>query len=346
MDYSYQLLFFFSALGSFNGLLLGIYFLIFAQPRNLSNKFLGLLILMLSIRVGKSVFFYFNPDLSFHYLQFGLTACFFIGPFLYFYVKQLTQPQSNIAKEWKYHMMILLPIAIGFGFMYPFETNVSLWRPSVLNCIYYVWFAYILLSIYVSKDSFKRLFTRIKSLDKLDVWVVSLIFGNLILVTIYYEFDITYYISGALSFSFLFYLSWAFLFFNRENRVHYISEQKKYGDLKIIEDEAEKIGRKLSALMENEKVFKKSGLKLPELSAKIQTSPHRLSQYLNENLEKSFSQYINEYRIEEAKRMILENELLTLEGIGYEVGFSSRSTFYSSFKKYEGTTPSKFKKTS
>ena len=344
MEFSGNLLFFFSALGAFNGLLLGFYFLLFAKPKDLTNRFLGLLILMLSIRVGKSVFFYFKPDLAFDYLQLGLTACFFIGPFLYFYIKRLTQPQSNIDKEWKYHLLILIPFAIWFGYTYPFEEYVDFWRPGVIQNIYHVWIGYILLSIYTARDSFKKILNRSSKWNQLDTWVTTLILGNLLLVSIYYTMHFTFYISGALSFSFLIYLSWAYLYFNRENRVLYISEQKKYGDQKIKKPEVLKMKSTLEKLMEEEKIYNEAGLKLPDVAQKIKTNPHKLSQFLNEHLNKSFTQFINEYRVSEAKALILSNDHLTLEGIGYEVGFSSRSTFYASFKKYTGVTPATYRK--
>ena len=63
MNVSDEMLFFFSALGSFNGLVLGFYFLFFAKPYHISSRFLGALLLMISIRTGKSVIFHFNPDL-------------------------------------------------------------------------------------------------------------------------------------------------------------------------------------------------------------------------------------------------------------------------------------------
>ena len=116
MEFSRELLFFFSALGAFNGIVLSLYFILFAKPKQISNKFLGIFLLMLSIRIGKSVFYYFNPNLSLHFLQFGLTACFFIGPFLYFYIKSVVQPNSNIYKEWKYHFILLLCISLIVGF--------------------------------------------------------------------------------------------------------------------------------------------------------------------------------------------------------------------------------------
>jgi AraC-like DNA-binding protein len=60
----------------------------------------------------------------------------------------------------------------------------------------------------------------------------------------------------------------------------------------------------------------------------------------------TFHDLINTHRIEEAKKMILDPELNeTIEGIAYLVGFNSKSTFHSAFKKFTGLTPSQFKET-
>ena len=348
MEFSTQLLFFFSALGAFNGLIFGAYFLFFAHPRDLKNRFLGMLILMLSIRVGKSVFFYFNEDLAIAYLQFGLTACFFIGPFLYFYIKTMARPKSQIQVEWKYHLLVLIPIALIVGFTYPFETNIELWRcrNGIISWIYYSWMAYIVLSMYTMRDSLAKIFNSSLKLNAMDIWLIGMIVGNIVLVTMYKTMQFTYYISGALSFSFILYLSWAYLYFNRNNRILFISEQKKYGDKSIEDAEAKEFEEKLLRLMVEEELFKDSRLKLPKVAKELNTSPHRLSQYLNDNLNKSFNQYINEYRIGAAKELIKGNDQFTLEAIGYEVGFNSRSTFYTAFKKSTGVTPAVFKKNS
>ena len=60
MNLDNKLIFFFSALGAFNSVVLSIYFLLFSKPINKSNYFLGGLLVVLSIRVWKSLFFYFN----------------------------------------------------------------------------------------------------------------------------------------------------------------------------------------------------------------------------------------------------------------------------------------------
>ena len=64
---------------------------------------------------------------------------------------------------------------------------------------------------------------------------------------------------------------------------------------------------------------------------------------LNDNLKKNFSTFINEFRIDCAKRKIIATSNITLEEIGYECGFNSKSTFYTTFKKLVGKTPAQFK---
>lgn len=96
------------------------------------------------------------------------------------------------------------------------------------------------------------------------------------------------------------------------------------------------------AIIEKE-LYKDPNLKLNDLAKVVNISVHQLSQLLNDNLGKGFSTYINEYRINEACRLISGNDHLTLEAIGYEVGYNSKSTFYAAFRKIKDTTPALYK---
>ncbi|RTZ81689.1 MAG: AraC family transcriptional regulator, partial [SAR324 cluster bacterium] len=69
-----------------------------------------------------------------------------------------------------------------------------------------------------------------------------------------------------------------------------------------------------------------------------------ISQTINEKFNKNYSSFINEYRIKEAQKLLLKDTNLTYEGIGFEVGFKSKSAFNSAFKTYTGVTPSIFVK--
>jgi len=95
--------------------------------------------------------------------------------------------------------------------------------------------------------------------------------------------------------------------------------------------------------MKEEKPYKKYNLSIDELSQISDIPPRYLSQIINELLNKNFFDFVNNYRIEDAKEQ-LKNDKKRVSEIMYDIGFSSRSSFNNSFKKYVGTTPSQFRK--
>ncbi len=127
MGFGDKVLFFFSALGAFNGLILGIYFIFFTSRKHLSDYFLGALLLVLSIRIGKSVAYFFDYNLPKIYLQIGLTACFFIGPFLYFFIKSEINQIKNLPKSWIWQLVFWFFIIVLVGAIYPYASFPPLW---------------------------------------------------------------------------------------------------------------------------------------------------------------------------------------------------------------------------
>ena len=102
----------------------------------------------------------------------------------------------------------------------------------------------------------------------------------------------------------------------------------------------------LSLFMIKNKPYLNPSLTLRHLAEEIQMNTRDLSVLINQSLNKHFFDFINEYRIEEAKN-ILKNpskkEFTVLE-ILYEVGFNSKSSFNTAFKKHTGLTPTQFRK--
>jgi len=342
MIFNNQLLFFFSALGAFNGLLLSFYFLFFAKPKHISNRFLGAFLLMLSIRVGKSVAFYFNPDLSFVYLQFGLSVCFFIGPFLYFYIKSVIQPQSNIHETWINHLLILFPIILIVGYLFPFSNYIELWRPYFIYTIYTLWLTYTIMSGLLLKKYRQKLLDTDKRLKGIGIWMLTIYIGNTIILVAYLSFNYINYIVGALSFSFLFYLLILIIVFSKKKKPYLFMDVQKYLDKKISDIDANAIVSQLKTLLSDKKPYKNPNLKMSDIAKQLKIPIHQLSQLLNDNIGKNFPSIINEYRVLDAKEMLLQNDKYTLEAIGYECGFKSKSAFYTAFKKHVGTTPAKY----
>lgn len=104
--------------------------------------------------------------------------------------------------------------------------------------------------------------------------------------------------------------------------------------------------RTLEALMEKEKPYLEHNLTLDSLSEKSGMAPRLLSTVINRHYGYNFFEFVNHYRINEAKRMLLAPEYssTTVLDIMYNCGFNSKATFNNFFKKFEGMTPREYKK--
>ena len=100
----------------------------------------------------------------------------------------------------------------------------------------------------------------------------------------------------------------------------------------------------LEELIKEEKVFKHNTLNLSTLSERVNEQPYIVSQILNKHFKKSFFDFINEARVDEAIVLLktFDSKVDTIENIAEEVGFNSRASFYRSFKKVTGKNPTDF----
>ena len=121
---------------------------------------------------------------------------------------------------------------------------------------------------------------------------------------------------------------------------------KKYKRSGLTEDRAQELHSRLMQLMETERPFLDSTLKLNQLARQARMSPNHLSQVINELSHQNFYDFVNGYRIREAQNMIRNPELSdkTMLAIAFDVGFNSKSAFNSAFKNHAGVTPSQFKR--
>lgn len=343
MDIKMQLLFFFSALGAFNGVIVGLFFLFYLKPKHKSHLFLGLLLLALSVRVGKSVFYYFSYDLADLYIQLGLFACWFIGPLLYFYIKSALELNKSVTKEVKIHFIILIPIVLLVFIAFPREIYKKLWITTFINVIYYQWIAYVLASGYFIVKHFKKLKKDRKNIPSFKFWLLSIYIGNAMICIAFNTASYTSYIVGALSFSFVFYLLILLLLFTKKRNELLFLNPPKYLDKTIDNHEAELLINDLEHLMTQEHLFKDPNITLPKVAKALKTSPGRLSMVLNNNMNVSFSNYLNQNRIKEAQHIMKTYPNYSLETISFDCGFNSKSAFYAAFKKHTGYTPSKYR---
>jgi AraC-like DNA-binding protein len=351
MNFAKEILFFFSALGAFNGLVLSCYFFFFTKKKHLSNYFLGISLLVLSIRIGKSVFLFFKPDLPKVYLQIGLSACFFIGPALFYFIKSSIEQTIVIPNKWKWNFAVLLAVILSIGIVFPYETYPKYWNLYFVKIIYLQWFVCILATGFLLRTIFYKLFSKRKkaterNINGFEKWLLSIYGGNILIFASYVlslmPINYPIYISGSIAYTFILYIFILKLLYRKKTDDLFSANSNKYGSKKVDHETATALIEKLHQLMVEKKIYQNSNLTLSELSKEIDISVHQLSQLLNDNVGKNFTAFINEYRINEACNIMVSDKRLTLEGIGYEVGFNSKSTFFATFKKLKGTTPSIF----
>ena len=340
------LLFFFSALGAFNGIILSLYLFFFTKTKTLSKFLLGALVLALSIRIGKSVLLYFDRGLPKIYLQIGLSACLFIGPFLYFYLKSVLQNITELPKNWKWGLIGLLTFILVAGAIRPYPIYPDFWNGYLVKVIYGIWFLGVVATGNLLIPILKKGISKVEKLLPTEKWLLAIYLANFIIAgaffLAFFGFSRAYYISGPLVFSFFLYLAIFGYFYTDNTQFSAQKSVKKYANKKIESKEAVLLLDQLEQLMASEKLYTNPKLKLKEVADKLGLPTHKLSQLLNDNLQKSFAHYINEHRIKAACQLLGTDHNLSLEGIGYEVGFNSKSTFFTFFKRKTGVTPAQF----
>ena len=344
MTFDNPILFLLCSLGVFNGFLASFYFLFFKRQKRVQNLFFGILLLMLSIRIGKSVYVLFSEERDKLLLQIGLSACFLIGISLFYYIKSSIKNSKTIPRYWILHIAALFLLVTIVGLIKPYETSVTFWRDYFVTFIYSIWGIYLLLSGFVLKDILKKLFRKDEKCTTPELWLIGVFLGNILIFTAYIVGYFYLYMVGTITFSVVFYALIIFLLFKKNRESIFQDIPEKYAAKKIQDSEANSLIAQLTTLAKEKELYKNPDVKLKDFSSEIHISPHKLSQLLNDNLGKSFASFINEYRIEESQKLLRENNNYTLEAIGFEAGFSSKSSFYATFKKLVGVTPAEYKK--
>jgi AraC-like DNA-binding protein len=126
--------------------------------------------------------------------------------------------------------------------------------------------------------------------------------------------------------------------------VIYEINKTRYLRSKITSLDVDSIIKRILEIMEIEKAFSDEDFSLKILARELDISPQQLSEILNERMGKSFNTFLNEYRIKEAKNLLIDDPGRSINSIADAVGFNSNTAFSITFSKYEGCSPSRYRK--
>lgn len=330
-----EILFLLSATGTLNGLILATYLFLNNRGKSVERLFLSILLCLISIRIGKSTLLFFNPHLAKTYLQIGISACLLIGPVLLCYINSAASSPKQIPRSWLAALVGILILILSAGILYPYAEFPDGWRNVVIPYIVYlIWTLSTILSVYIYCKNLAAL--------KQNRLLTIVVFGNCLILASYL---VSYadvlpgsYISGSIMYSLLFYIS-IFLLLERRKA----QNVERYTNRKIPSGHAEKILAELEMLIVLDQLYLNPDLRLGDLAERLYITSHQLSQVLNDNFGTSFSDYINNYRVDAAAKLLVRSPHLRIEAIGYDVGFNSKSAFFAAFKKFKQVTPMKFR---
>ncbi|MEP1097332.1 MAG: helix-turn-helix domain-containing protein [Cyclobacteriaceae bacterium] len=316
------------------GLGLSLFFgFFFLRDRRLDNNVLALLLIILTFRMTKSIF-YSAIDLPLFIKNLGLAANTAIGPLLFLYGKVLLGKSKIEGKQYLHFIPALIYVLLCNNI--PNEEGSLLWVVTYTAVLVHS-FAYVLFSLNLyakMKDTIDKSLRRWYLQITLSLSAIWLVYA-LIFLTV-----IPTYSFGPLAFSILMFL---LVYVGLNTKKLFQLEGKKYASSKMTDEEGEAILLQLRKLMEEEKMYLRSDLTLTILAETAQLSEREVSLVINRHANQNFSSFVNKYRIDEAIRKLDASPQDKILAIALEVGFNNLSSFNQAFKSATGRTPSDFR---
>jgi AraC-like DNA-binding protein len=359
-------------LGIVQGFFMGGLLLLSKGPNRRANRFLGVLFISYSLSIlhfflDRSGLYVQVP----HLMRIGLPVLFLFGPLFYFYVKVLTDRTILLRLRDLLHAVPFLLFVVAMvpfylssreeklveiGRLKAFATEPAFLIVGTIQVLHI--FAYMIAVRGILRQYDQKIRNTKSSLERINLrWLrigttlYLVVFGFILLLTTLQAFGIPtvelYHTSIPLIVTAIIYgLGYMGL---RQPEIFSPAEEmaagKKYEKSTLTPELVRDYIARVKAHVETEKPYLNSELTLPGLAERIGIPAYQLSQVINESLGANFFDFINGYRVEEAKRLFKEpsKSAYTILAIAEEAGFNSKSAFNASFKRLTGQTPSEFR---
>lgn len=371
-------------LGVFQGLLLSWFFIRNADGNRRSNLFQGLLLLSLSLAIFEEWLNNTGYIVKVLYLtNFSESLNFAFAPLFYFYIWSSLNPSAK-RNIWVHFIPVFFwALYMVFHFVQPDELKYNSYlqtkhpdweylatpesvpddplgiRRFVNHLMLLQFFIYISWAVVTLLRKFRSMQ---QPLFRTDNELLRILRNStlhiLILITIMIITKINfgmrsdvggYFIATYVSFM-IYATTWQIMrrseFFDTPGSF-FSFPSVKYQKSSLSEENKEIILKKIKREMESNSYFTNNLASLSGLSKQINESSHHVSQVINEKLNMNFFELLALYRVEHAKKLITQDKdgKITIEELAEMVGYNSKSSFNTAFRKYTSKTPSEFRKT-
>ncbi|GAB3947794.1 hypothetical protein GCM10028805_20690 [Spirosoma harenae] len=371
-------------LGVVQGVFLGVFFLTGKRVKNLANRCIGFYLLSVSgimLEIGLEYSNYMFQMLAL--VDYGEIFNFVLGPLVYFFV--YAKINTRLPKHWRWHLLpaiiwsinaitwIIQPVEFKYNsYIHAFHPELTFvyaeeYLPedftglrgyinemTTVSCL-----VYIVLAVLEVRKAFRKANLSLSGKAPASLTMARNVTALVILfpllisaVKMTYQEDMgDHFLAAYLTVTIY---ATALLVMRGSNVIQQdevadeitpTEPKKKYEKSSLSDELEEALLTKLNRMMEDEKPYLESDLSLPKLAQRLNTSPHHLSQLLNDRLDQSFFDLLAAYRIAEGKILLNDSATahLKIDEIAERVGYNSTSAFHTSFKRLTGQTPAQFR---
>ena len=294
-----------------------------------------------------------------------------LGPLLYLYSRSITVPDFRF--RWS-HILHFVPYFIAVVFIriqmhgvdpdfYIMAVDALMSGEVQMNAVATLWFIsyFVQLFIYVGLIRYQlkkqsqqqteqlqlELGSRQKWVNRLSV--ILAVLGILFLgISIYCLVAKSYSANGNFLYTLILAIAVYVIAYQTilEKEILFPGFSKKYGNNTLTKDLRTRLESQFRQLFEKDKIFTEPDIRLATVATKLGTNPTLVSRFINSEYDQSFNELIHFYRIEEFKRRLVDPRFkdYSILGIAEDVGYNSKSTFNTAFKKLNGMTPTEYLK--
>ena len=349
---------------AFLSFILFLLFFLKKKGDKIANKILGAYLLLFALNIIYNVLFWskqlFTADF-FHLIGILPIIWATYPPLMYLYIKRFTDNNKLGFRDIIHVVPPLTMIALYSRF---FILNADSKRDVLLNggyqdYVYFLeyinWIAALIMILYIV-----AIHNSLKNITKLSAnkmkwirWVAGAFYCYVVAMVSYFLLSHFQVISTEhdyyIMYTIIFFIGLVTYFGFMQPEVfnglpmEQVLPFKKYQKTGLSEHLSLELKGKLINLMDTERPYLNSNLRLNDLAEQLNVSKHHMSQIINEHFNTTFFIFINSYRIKEAKHLLENDNALTVSDVIYSCGFNNRVSFYKAFKMHTGVTPTQFK---